>query len=110
TSIMSATIASKSKRLEAAEQALADVLELFEDPERLPAAIATTLILRQTSDAPMTGWSLCNQLLVLLAGTTDARGYRQWEEAGRHVKQGSKAIRILAPRTRRGVETDPDTG
>jgi antirestriction protein ArdC len=107
---MPATLAAKSKRLEAADQALTDILELFEDPERLPAAIATTFILRQTSDAPMTSWSLSNQLLVLLAGTTDARGFRQWEQAGRKVNKGAKALRILAPRTRKLHETDTQTG
>src|SRR4051794_40846156 len=49
----------------------------------------------------MCAWSLCNQLLVLLAGTADARGYRQWQEGGRHVKKGAKSIRILASCTRR---------
>ena len=101
---------STTRRHEAADQALADVLELFEDPDQLPAAIATTLIFRQMTDAPMCGWSLCNQLLVLLAGTSDARGFRQWQDVGRHVKKGSKAFRILAPRTRKIHETDPETG
>jgi antirestriction protein ArdC len=41
----------------------------------------------------------------VLAGTTDARGFRQWQEAGRRVKKGSRAIRILAPRTRKIRET-----
>ena len=34
---------------------------------------------------------------MLLAGTTDARGYAQWQEAGRHVRTGAKAFRILGP-------------
>jgi antirestriction protein ArdC len=57
----------------------------------------------------MGAWSLPNQLLCILAGTVDARGYRQWEEAGRHVVRGSRAIRILAPRTRKITETDKQT-
>jgi antirestriction protein ArdC len=104
------TVAAASKRQEAAEQALADVLELFRDPERLPEAIAQTVIARKSGDTPMGAWSLPNQLLCILAGTTDARGYRQWEVAGRHVTRGSRAIRILAPRTRKTTETDEESG
>jgi antirestriction protein ArdC len=33
-----------------------------------------------------------------LNGTHDARGYRQWEEVGRHVKKGATAFHIFAPR------------
>lgn len=94
----------------AAEQALADVLELFADPERLPAAIAQTVIARQEGTSPMTTWSLANQLLVVLSGSADARGFRQWKEVGRHVAKGAKAVRILAPRTRKIRDTDAETG
>jgi hypothetical protein len=108
--VSSTTVAAPSKRQEAAEQALADVLELFTDPEKLPTAIAQTTIARLSGDSPMGGWSLPNQLLCIMAGTTDARGFRQWEEAGRHVTRGSRALRILAPRTRKIRETDEQTG
>ncbi len=106
----SSTVAVPSRRQEAAEQALSDVLGLFRDPERLPDAIAQTVIARRSGDSPMGAWSLPNQLLCILAGTADARGYRQWEEAGRHVTKGSRAVRILAPRTRKIAETDRATG
>ena len=46
---------------------------------------------------PSSRWSLGNQLLMLLAGTTDARGFRQWNEVGRSVSKGSKAFFILGP-------------
>jgi antirestriction protein ArdC len=104
------TVAAPSKRQEAAEQALAAVLELFTDPEKLPTAVAQTVIARLSGDSPMGGWSLPNQLLCIMAGTTDARGFRQWEEAGRHVVKGSRALRILAPRARKIRETDEQTG
>jgi Zn-dependent peptidase ImmA (M78 family) len=32
-----------------------------------------------------------------MAGTSDARGYRQWEVVGRSVKKGAKSIAIFAP-------------
>ena len=34
---------------------------------------------------------------MLLAGTSDARGFRQWNEAGRWVSKGAKAFWILGP-------------
>jgi antirestriction protein ArdC len=98
-----------SKRQEAADAALAAILDLFESGE-LPARVAETVIARQEGTSPMASWSLGNQLLCLLAGTTDARGYRQWQEVGRHVVKGAKAVYILAPKTRKIRETDPESG
>jgi hypothetical protein len=48
-------------------------------------------------DVPCSKWSLCNRVLVSLAGTDDARGYRQWQGVGRQVKKGAKAVYILVP-------------
>jgi len=59
-------------------------------------------------DVPCSKWSLQNRILVALAGTSDARGYRQWREVGRHVKKGAKAIYILVPRLVK--EEDEETG
>ena len=39
-----------------------------------------------------------NRTLMFLSGTEDARGYKQWQEAGRHVKKGTRSFRIFAPR------------
>lgn len=104
-----ATAQAPTKRREHAEEALRAVLELFESGE-LPERIAQTVIARQAGTAPMASWSLGNQLLALLAGTNDARGYRQWQEAGRHVTKGSKAFYILAPSTRKRTVQDDATG
>ena len=94
------------KGREAAEQALQDVLELFVSDE-LPERIAQTVIARDEQyDAPSYGWSIGNQLLMLLAGTTDGRGYRQWQDVGRNVKKGARAFYILAPLTRKVTEQD----
>jgi antirestriction protein ArdC len=86
------------------------VLELFTDPARLPDAIAQTVIVRKSTDAPIASWSLGNQLLCLLSGTADARGFKQWQEADRHVVKGARAIRILGPCKRTITETDKTTG
>jgi hypothetical protein len=85
---------------ERAPAALEEVLGLFESGD-LPSMVARTVIARQESDSPIAYWSLGNQLLALLAGTSDARGYRQWQEAGRHVVKGSRAFHILGPSTRK---------
>ena len=61
----------------------------------LPAAIAKSYI--QAGDVPSSKWSRCNRILVALSGTADARGYRQWEKVGRHVRRGAKSLYILAP-------------
>jgi hypothetical protein len=44
--------------------------------------------------------------------TSDARGYRQWQEVGRQVKKGEKSLPILVPivrkRTTENRETDQE--
>lgn len=46
---------------------------------------------------PCKKWSVLNQFIAYMRGTGDARGYKQWQEAGRQVKKGAKAIYILVP-------------
>ena len=74
---------------------LRKLLDLFESGD-VPEAVAKVLL--PARDVPCAKWSLGNRLLCLMVGTDDARGYRQWEEAGRHVKKGARCFRILAPR------------
>lgn len=80
--------------------AIERVVSMFETGE-MPEAIAETLISRAAGEVPSARWSLGNQLLMILAGTADARGFRQWESAGRKVKKGSKAFHILGPLARK---------
>lgn len=56
-------------------------------------------------DIPSLSWSFLNQLAVVLANTQDARGIRQWRQAGRSVNKGARAFYILAPIL---VTTGPD--
>jgi hypothetical protein len=102
---MSTTTATTGKRQAEAEAALRRVLELFESGD-LPDRIAETVIHPAPSAAPSSSWSLGNRLLQLLAGTNDARGYRQWQQVNRHVIRGARAFYILAPCTRTIHETD----
>ncbi len=81
------------------------IVEAFKEPERLPKALAPIFIHRN-DDIPCRRWSWHNQLLVALACTTDARGIRQWNKAGRKVSKGSKAIYILTPCLKTVKETD----
>ena len=61
----------------------------------IPQSIA--IIKYPTVNIPCNHWSLMNMLLVLLHHTKDGRGFRQWKEAKRHVKKGSKSFQILVP-------------
>jgi antirestriction protein ArdC len=72
------------------------IVQAFRQPDRLPVALAPIFI-RRKDDVPCRKWSWHNQLVAALCGTTDARGFRQWDEVKRKVKKGSKAIWILAP-------------
>ncbi len=90
-----------------AEEAAADILKAFEHPNDLPKPLAQVFVHRKDG-APCCMWSWRNQLIVALRGHREARGFRQWEEAGRRVKKGEKAFRILAPLA--GKVVDEDTG
>lgn len=73
---------------------LETILERFKAGD-IPQAIAYTL--NPIPDIPSSRWSFMNRLIMTLSGTTDARGIRQWNQAGRTIKKGSKAIYILVP-------------
>ncbi len=83
-----------------AREAAAEILQAFKNPGSLPQPLAN-LFIRRRDDVPCRSWSWRNQLLVALHGYTDARGYRQWQQVGRHVKQGERAFHILAPLTKK---------
>lgn len=82
------------KTKERAQKALEQILKQFE-AGTVPEALAFCAIL--SGKVPAARWSLGNRLLMFLAGTGDARGFRQWKEVGRAVKKGAKALYILAP-------------
>ena len=74
------------------------LLESFESgnvPEAISIAVLPSL------DVPCSKWSITNRLICLFEGTSDARGFRQWQEVGRYPKKGSKAIYILSPKHRK---------
>ena len=82
------------KTTEKAKEALSRILDSFESGN-VPAALARVVI--PPLDVPCASWSLSNRLLVFLSDTDDARGFNQWQEVGRSVCKGAKAVYILAP-------------
>lgn len=92
-----------------ADALVGEIVGMFTTGE-LPDLIAQTMIVRAEGTSPISTWSMGNQLLAIKAGTTDARGFRQWEEVGRHVKKGSRAFRIFAPIVKKREEQDATTG
>ena len=79
---------------EKASSELDKVVQLFSSTQ-LPDLCAKALI--NAPELPSSKWSFGNQILMLLSGTSDARGYKQWNEVGRHVRAGARAFRILGP-------------
>jgi hypothetical protein len=79
---------------ERASNELNKIVALFSTTQ-LPDLCAKALI--SAPEKPSSKWSFGNQILMLLAGTEDARGYRQWGDVGRYVRKGSKAFYILGP-------------
>jgi hypothetical protein len=74
--------------IEKVKQALQNILERFEAGD-IPEAIAYSTFPIPNIQAAR--WSLLNPNLMFIAGTRNARGFRQWMEVGRQVKKGSKA-------------------
>ena len=62
----------------------------------VPALIAKGVF--PAPNIPMAKWSLSNRTIAMLHNSTDARGYRQWQSAGRQVRKGARSFSILGPR------------
>ena len=90
---------------EKAKQQLGALVDAFRSG-KIGKVVERTVI--PMPDVPCAKWSLCNRVLVGLAGTDDARGYRQWKEVDRQVKKGTRALYIMVPRVK-AVE-DEHTG
>lgn len=53
-------------------------------------------------------YSFWNQIILYSSGATNVKGFRQWQEIGRTVKKGEKAIWILAPCFPKKTKDDDD--
>lgn len=86
----------KEAKNEKVKNQLLKIVDLFQS-ENIPKAIKEVTF--PPFDVPSNKWSLSNRLIMFFSGTSDARGFNQWKESDRRIKQGSKAIYILAPTT-----------
>ncbi|WP_319405766.1 antirestriction protein [uncultured Desulfosarcina sp.] len=75
-------------------ETVSGIIASFEQGD-IPEAIAYSVF--PIADIPSAKWSLLNRTLTFLAGTQDARGFRQWKQVGRFVKKGARSFRILVP-------------
>jgi len=91
-----------------AESAAARIVGLFR-AGNVPKVLAP-IVIKRRDGVPCRRWSWSNQLITALHGYSDARGFRQWEQVGRHVKKSERAFYILAPCTRKIRERDGETG
>lgn len=93
---------------EKVQKAIDSVIDSFNTGKAVK--VAAIAALPAGSTVPSDKWSFFNRMIMLLEGTEDARGYRQWQQAGRQVRQGAKAFAILAPRIvhYKDPETDED--
>ena len=87
------------------KQVLNTIVEKFKTGE-IPDAVALASF--PMADIPSGKWSFMNRIIMLLSGTADARGWRQWKCVNRCVKKGGKAIYILVPCFKK--EVDKETG
>lgn len=92
-----------------AESAAKHIVDAFQNPATLPEALAPVFI-RRRDNVPCRSWSWNNQFIAALHGHADARGYKQWQSVGRHVKKGQRAFHILVPCSKKIEETDEKTG
>ena len=80
------------------KQTLASILDVFKSGQ-IPEAVAYAAF--PPFKVPSVKWSYLNHILMMVNGTRDARGFKQWLEVNRHVKKGASAFYIFAPRIRK---------
>lgn len=85
------------------QSVLNGILDCFKSGD-VPVAIAKVMF--PVIDTPSAKWSLLNRTFIMLSGTADARGYRQWLSVNRHVCKGAKAVFILVPFIKKQEDTD----
>ncbi len=89
----------KTGYTERAEASLNLVIEAFRNGE---IAERCALATYPMPEIPACEWSLHNRWLALIqSGQVDCRGFRQWQEVGRQVKKGSRAVYIFRPWTKK---------
>ncbi|MCA9958313.1 MAG: hypothetical protein KC443_04735 [Anaerolineales bacterium] len=90
----------------AAKATAEKIVEAFKSGN-VPQPLAQVFIKR---DVPMMQWSVLNQFGCILSGCTDARGFKQWQEADRHVKKGEKAASYILVPLRKTIREENEAG
>jgi hypothetical protein len=81
-----------------AQASINKVIEQFKTGDLSP--ISKVARIRLDVSAPARKWSLSNKVLAFMqAEELDCRGFVQWQNIGRKVKKGSKAVYIFRPHT-----------
>jgi len=78
------------------QESIQKVLQSFEN-QSFVNQLSLSYIQKQITDKPSNYWSIGNRFLMYLHGTSDARGFQQWQKVERTIRKGAKAIHILAP-------------
>lgn len=88
-----------------AQRALDKVVDQFKTGDLSP--VVEIARLHRSEPVPFDLWSFSNRIMAYIqTGSTDLRGYRQWQKAGRHVTKGAHAAFILAPRIKKQENDD----
>jgi hypothetical protein len=82
---------------EHAKLAAQEIVEACRNPPSLIDHLARLVSRKQRPGVVSDTWSYRNQLIVLLRGYSEARGFKPWAEVGRRVQKGQKAFYIMAP-------------
>ncbi|NJD52984.1 MAG: hypothetical protein FIB07_08975 [Candidatus Methanoperedens sp.] len=86
------------------KEAMDLLLKIFDEDNLEKVAHA---VFRGSGNIPSDKWSFFNRIVMFMHDTEDARGFKQWHEAGRFVMKGSKAFYILGPVFKKIKEEKP---
>jgi len=90
-----------------AERAMQEVIEKFKTGDL--SDIIQIAAFQIPASWPSSKWTMGNKMLAYVqARTLNARGFQAWKEVQRHVKKGSHAIYIWAPRIVKKEENGED--
>lgn len=93
-----------------AQASINKVIKQFKTGDLSP--ISKVARIRLDESAPARKWSLSNKVLAFMqAEELDCRGFVQWQQLGRQVKRGSRAVYIFRPHTitRTNEEAEKET-
>jgi len=86
------------------KEAMDLLLKIFDEENLEKVAHA---VFKGSGKIPSDKWSFFNRIVMFMHDTEDARGFKQWHEAGRYVIKGSKAFYILGPVFKKIKEEKP---